>query len=73
MKTNILQYDQALKNAKNINFFGYPKTWPKFYNACSDACDMLVGPCACGAWHTLEDWQPGSSFARRLGIEDEES
>jgi hypothetical protein len=18
--------------------------------------DMLVGPCSCGAWHTLQDW-----------------
>lgn len=28
----------------------------KFFNACTDACDMLVGPCACGAWHHQEEW-----------------
>lgn len=33
------------------NLIAWPKDWPKFYNGVSDACDMLVGPCACGAWH----------------------
>lgn len=28
----------------------------KFYNACTDPCDMLQGPCACGAWHSQEEW-----------------
>jgi len=28
----------------------------KFFNASSDACDFVVGPCACGAWHEIEDW-----------------
>ena len=29
----------------------------KFFNgACSDPCDMLVGPCACGASHHWRDW-----------------
>lgn len=28
----------------------------KFHNACVDPCDMLVGPCACGAWHHWEEW-----------------
>ena len=23
---------------------------------CTDYCDMLSGPCACGAWHHWEDW-----------------
>lgn len=22
----------------------------------NDQCDMLQGPCACGAWHNLNDW-----------------
>jgi len=26
------------------------------YNAHSDPCDVLVGPCACGAWHSKEEW-----------------
>lgn len=28
----------------------------RFYNACNDPCDMLQGPCACGAWHHQEEW-----------------
>ena len=28
----------------------------KFYNACTDPCDMLEGPCACGAWYHQEEW-----------------
>lgn len=27
-----------------------------FWNACTDPCDMLSGPCACGAWHQQEEW-----------------
>jgi hypothetical protein len=28
----------------------------KFYNACTDPCDMLSGPCACGAGHGQQEW-----------------
>ena len=29
----------------------------KFYNGgCPDPCDMLSGPCACGASHKQEEW-----------------
>ena len=21
-----------------------------------DPCDMLIGPCACGAWHKADEW-----------------
>lgn len=27
-----------------------------FHNACTDRCDAAQGPCACGAWHELEEW-----------------
>jgi hypothetical protein len=36
--------------------------WPKelervsLFNACNEKCDMLIGPCACGAWHQPDDW-----------------
>lgn len=34
-----------------------PEHWPPRHNACTDACDMIQGPCACGAWHYLdEEW-----------------
>jgi hypothetical protein len=36
----------------------WPREWTDYrYNACNEPCDMLVGPCACGAWHQdSEDW-----------------
>jgi hypothetical protein len=39
--------------------FGYtpwPEQWTDYhYNGCEEPCDMLFGPCVCGAWHTLDD------------------
>lgn len=35
---------------------GIPDHWPKRYNACTDPCDTLDGPCACSAWHDEGDW-----------------
>lgn len=28
----------------------WPSSWPLYLNG-NDFCDMLIGPCACGAWH----------------------
>lgn len=33
----------------------YPEGWPELHNACNEPCDMLRGPCACGAWHEGDD------------------
>jgi len=27
----------------------------KFFNSCTEPCDFLIGPCACGAWHDIND------------------
>lgn len=32
-----------------------PPHWPKRHNACTDPCDVISGPCACGAWHNLDE------------------
>ena len=38
--------------AHQIDVIGMPEELQgKIFNACSDPCDMLIGPCACGAWH----------------------
>jgi hypothetical protein len=36
----------------------WPDDWlDRHYNACNEPCDMLIGPCACGAWHCEgEQW-----------------
>ena len=38
------------------NLLAYPEDWPKYYNG-GVLCDMLQGPCNCGAWHHLDEWQ----------------
>lgn len=36
---------------------GWPDEWlTRHFNASHDPCDMLIGPCACGAWHKATDW-----------------
>ena len=48
-KQIIYRYDNGL--------LGWPDEWTeRHYNACNEPCDMLIGPCACGAWHTPECW-----------------
>lgn len=33
----------------------WPDDWPRHYNS-NEPCDMLVGPCCCGAWHQEGDF-----------------
>ena len=45
--------DQENKN----NLMPMPVEWiGQYHNACTNPCDMLCGPCACGAWHHLDEW-----------------
>lgn len=41
--------------ASSNGLIPFPTTEPPHYNACNEPCDMLSGPCACGAWHTVEE------------------
>lgn len=44
------------KPVKN-DFMEMPKDWiGQVHNACTDPCDMLNGPCVCGAWHHWDEW-----------------
>jgi hypothetical protein len=27
------------------------------YNGLSEPCDTIDGPCCCGAWHSIEEWE----------------
>jgi hypothetical protein len=44
--------------SERTDIIGWPDEWPIYKQGCfgswDDCCDMLVGPCKCGAWH-----QPG--------------
>lgn len=47
------QVPQAVVDVEGM--VGPPAHWPNQYNVCSDPCDMIDGPCACGAWHSPTD------------------
>src|SRR5262245_10523931 len=38
-----------------LPILGVPKHWPPHHNANTAPCDMIQGPCACGAYHFLDD------------------
>ncbi len=40
-------------------FIPYPASAAASHNGSHEACDFLVGPCACGATHALTDWNAG--------------
>lgn len=42
---------QMTNEEQENNFIIMPEGY-FIYNACTDPCDFLVGPCACGAFHT---------------------
>jgi len=62
--------DGVCKNCNRTNgLISMPKKYQnKFHNACTDACDMLIGPCACGAWHHTRDWE--GKFPETYKIKD---
>jgi len=43
-----------------------------FHNgSCPDSCDMIDGPCACGAWHTAKEWV--EKLCKKLAAEKEKN
>ena len=47
-----------LRKDEKSGMVPWPDSWiDRHHNACNEPCDMLVGPCACGAWHyETEEW-----------------
>ncbi len=48
--------EQSMEKATQDNRLkAWPEDWPLYKQAnfasFEDACDVLVGPCSCGAWH----------------------
>ncbi len=38
-------------------FILFPEHWERYVNGVGrESCDMLQGPCCCGAWHDLTEW-----------------
>jgi hypothetical protein len=38
------------------DFFAMPES-VHYHNGTNQRCDALSGPCACGAWHKLDEWR----------------
>jgi len=36
-------------------FLPWPEEWADYHFNGKDPCDMLIGPCSCGAWHQESD------------------
>ena len=51
----------------------WPLNWTdRHYNASQEPCDMLIGPCSCGAWHQEhEDWVQAMLFKHNAEIIDQ--
>ncbi len=51
----------------------WPKTWPLYKQGCfgswDDACDIVVGPCSCAAWHKKGEFTFRKGVLRRYGKE----
>jgi len=48
---------ETIKHLKDKAEFDMPVDMQgKHFNACTDSCDMIDGPCACGAWHNVKEW-----------------
>jgi len=63
----------AKQQLKRMNgSVAWPANWTdRHYNACRQPCDMLIGPCSCGAWHQEhEDWVQAMLFKHNAEIID---
>lgn len=49
----------------------WPEDWPQYKQACFSSfdsrCDLLVGPCACGAWHMPGEFKFKNGVLLRYG------
>lgn len=53
------------------NFKCWPSDWPQYKQACflswDKACDMLIGPCSCGASHQDGEFEYKNNILYRYG------
>ncbi len=57
LKAKLVDKDDTIKHLKEKAEFDMPIAMQgQFHNACTDPCDMIDGPCACGAWHSAKEW-----------------
>lgn len=53
----LVENEQKLRPRDGNGLVAMPEKFiGEFSNACTDPCDMIIGPCACGASHHIRDW-----------------
>ena len=57
----------VLKKAEN-GTLGWPTEWMDYNYNCNECCDMLIGPCSCGAWHSETDEWVRETLARHNAV-----
>ena len=57
LRKTVADNDATIKHLrKKAEFDMPPEMIGKHHNACNEPCDMIHGPCACGAWHNAKEW-----------------
>ncbi len=57
LKTQLAEAHTTIRHLRGKAEFDMPDDMRgKHFNACPDPCDMIDGPCACGAWHNAKEW-----------------
>ncbi len=58
IKTELADAQETIKRLRGKAEFSMPDDMrERFHNGqYPDACDMIDGPCACGAWHNVKEW-----------------
>lgn len=60
-----------LKPQHANGFIPWLADWPQYKQACflswDDRCDMLIGPCCCGAWHQVDEFEVCGDVLLRYG------
>ncbi len=57
LHAELKEKDDTIKHLREKAEFNMPvEMYGCYYNVCTDSCDMIDGPCACGAWHSAKEW-----------------
>lgn len=65
LRRQLWEAHEMLLRVRESTLLGFPDDAVPYYNASNDPCDMLEGPCRCGAWHSLPEWLDGSRDHQR--------
>jgi len=72
IEKELVEAKETIKHLREKAEFDMPVDMQgKHFNACNDSCDMIDGPCACGAWHSAKEWI--EKLSKKLNTAKEEN